>query len=185
MNEVKIQELIEAIEKLSQKGWVDYLIVIVPIMLSVIAVFISISTARKQNSIALFDMRYKALTQLEMVITFDLWCMGKTDAGLIVETFDTLFDTDVNVACRQGDGLTAIKAISKKMMALRNDITVLGYIVNESRQKSFEEVLNLVEEILVIALDNKVDVSRMQRLHQLCDSFEKEVYPQLLKKIKI
>jgi len=61
MNDVQIQELIEAIEKLSQKGWVDYLIIIVPILLSVIAVWISLATAHKQNKIALFDMRYRAL----------------------------------------------------------------------------------------------------------------------------
>ena len=65
-----MDELIQAIEKISQKDWVDYLIIIVPIMLSVIAVWISLATASKQNKIALFDMRYKALKHFQKIIEF-------------------------------------------------------------------------------------------------------------------
>ena len=65
-----MDELIQAIEKISQKDWVDYLIIIVPIMLSVIAVWISLATAHKQNKIALFDMRYKALEHFRKIYQF-------------------------------------------------------------------------------------------------------------------
>ena len=53
-----MEELVKAIEKLAEKDLIDYLLVIVPILVSIVAIFISIATAKKQNKIALFERRY-------------------------------------------------------------------------------------------------------------------------------
>ena len=45
--EEKIDLLIQTIEKLSKQNWVDYLLVIIPILISIFALFISISTERR------------------------------------------------------------------------------------------------------------------------------------------
>lgn len=52
-----MDELIHVIEKLSQKDWVDYLLIIIPILVSLVAIVISVATAQKQNRIALFKMQ--------------------------------------------------------------------------------------------------------------------------------
>ena len=49
-----MEEIVSAIEKLSQKTWVDYLLISVPIAISVVAILISVRISNKQNKIALF-----------------------------------------------------------------------------------------------------------------------------------
>ncbi len=53
-----MEELVKAIEKMSEPNYLDYLAIVMPIALSLVAIIISISTARKQNKIALFQERY-------------------------------------------------------------------------------------------------------------------------------
>ena len=53
-----MDELIHVIEKLSQKDWVDYLLIIIPILVSLVAIVISVATVQKQNRIALFKTQY-------------------------------------------------------------------------------------------------------------------------------
>ena len=65
-----MEGLVEAIEKLAEKDLIDYLLVIVPIVVSVVAIYISIATARKQNKIALFERRYNCLFQIKTVLNF-------------------------------------------------------------------------------------------------------------------
>ena len=59
-----LAELIIAVQSLQQRDLWDYFAIIAPLVLSVVAVWISISTAKKQNKIALFEMRYKTVSVL-------------------------------------------------------------------------------------------------------------------------
>lgn len=52
------------------RDWFDYLAILAPLALSAIAVIIAVSTARKQNKIALFDKRFLALEYLSKVLSF-------------------------------------------------------------------------------------------------------------------
>ena len=65
-----MDDRVKAIEKLADKDIVDYLLVIVPIVVSIVAIYISIATARKQNKIALFERRYNCLFQIKTVLAF-------------------------------------------------------------------------------------------------------------------
>lgn len=65
-------ELITAICALSEKSVFDYLIAIGPIVLSLIAIFISICTTAKQNRIALFEKRFCVLEIIKRII----WLSG-------------------------------------------------------------------------------------------------------------
>lgn len=60
--------LIAAISALSEKNAFDYIIAIGPILLSVIAIVISICTTRKQNKIALFEKRCCVLDTIRRII---------------------------------------------------------------------------------------------------------------------
>ncbi len=62
-------ELIQAINNLSQTSWLDICAVVAPIILSVVAIIISINTARKQNKIALYQERIKYLDELKFFIS--------------------------------------------------------------------------------------------------------------------
>ena len=53
-----MNELVKAIENLSNKTIVDYLLIVIPIIISVIAIIISLNSTNKQNKIALFEIRF-------------------------------------------------------------------------------------------------------------------------------
>lgn len=65
-----MDELIPILEQMAQKTLVDYLAIIAPLVLSVVAIVISISTTRKQNKIALFEKRYEAASQIATLLSF-------------------------------------------------------------------------------------------------------------------
>lgn len=54
-----MKELVTAVENISNKTIVDYLLIIIPIFISVIATIIAINTAKMQKKISLFDRRYE------------------------------------------------------------------------------------------------------------------------------
>lgn len=64
-----MDELISAIEKISDKTWFDYCIAIAPLILSLVAIYISIDSTRKQNKIALLDKRLEIYMNLKECIS--------------------------------------------------------------------------------------------------------------------
>lgn len=70
-NVADYQELIIAIESLAEKDVWDYVIAIAPIILSVIAVFISVDVARQQNRIALFEKRFNVYVEIQRCLSFE------------------------------------------------------------------------------------------------------------------
>lgn len=52
------------------RDWVDYLLSIIPIVLSAVAIWISIHLSRQQNNIALFEKRYGSYKLLQFIGVF-------------------------------------------------------------------------------------------------------------------
>ena len=88
---VEMEEVVKAIEKLAEKSIIDYLVIIVPIILSIVAIGISIATARKQNKIALFDRRYACLFQIRMILQFAEAIKEVSDPKVILQLFDAFW----------------------------------------------------------------------------------------------
>ncbi|MEA4937992.1 MAG: hypothetical protein VB091_00220 [Christensenella sp.] len=63
-----MRELIEAINRLSERDWFDYSSALLPLVLSIVAILIAINTSKRQNRIALFDIRYELFTELSLLI---------------------------------------------------------------------------------------------------------------------
>lgn len=64
----------QAIEALGRRDWFDYVSAFTPIILSIIAVWIAIATARKQNQLALFDK--KSDTYQKLLLFINHWQNG-------------------------------------------------------------------------------------------------------------
>lgn len=79
----KMGNLVAAINNLGQRTWVDYIAIFAPVILSVVAVWVSISTARKQSKIALFEKRYEPYTWIYLLIKFGKDLMAIKDEDLI------------------------------------------------------------------------------------------------------
>lgn len=63
-----LSELIANVQLSQQRDLWDYIAIIAPLVLSVVAVWISIGTAKKQNKIALFEMRYRVVSILSFLL---------------------------------------------------------------------------------------------------------------------
>ncbi|MFI3114865.1 MAG: hypothetical protein R3Y12_01820 [Clostridia bacterium] len=58
-------DVIKIVEQLTKRDWLDYLIAVVPLIFSTVAIGISIATSQKQNRIALFEKRYEKLKKFK------------------------------------------------------------------------------------------------------------------------
>jgi len=90
-----MEDIVNAIEKLAEKNWVDYFLIIVPIVISIIAIGITVYTARKQNRIALFQLRYKALCRLNCILLFDKNVLEYKSPDIIIKGINMFFKTEL------------------------------------------------------------------------------------------
>ena len=86
-----MEDLVKAIEKLAEKTWVDYLLIIVPIVISIVAIGIAIYTSNKQNRIALYQLRYQALSRLKRVLLFEEYVLSNATPADIVDGANVFF----------------------------------------------------------------------------------------------
>ena len=85
-----MQELIEAVKMSSQSSGWDKALVVIPIVISVIALFISLYIAYRQNKIALFEKRYRVVYLVKSIITFSEQiehCTDETIYPIYMSTF--------------------------------------------------------------------------------------------------
>jgi len=78
-----MENLVTSINNLGQRTWVDYLAIFAPIVLSVVAVWVSIATTKKQNKIALFKKRYEAYTWLLPIMRIGKQLMEIEDKNMM------------------------------------------------------------------------------------------------------
>ena len=64
-----MEKLIIAIEKLSNKTLFDYFVAFAPLVLSIVAIYISIDSTRKQNKIALLEKRIAIYNNLKACLS--------------------------------------------------------------------------------------------------------------------
>ena len=179
-----MEELIKTIEKLSEKNIVDYLFIGVPILISVVAIFISIATARKQNKIALFERRFKCLSQMQMVFTFAGVIKGSKDYILILQLFDAYWGTDASL--HKGN-LRAIKTKSQLMLIV-DEIVQSKFLFKCKYTVSPVDLASAFHSVVIGCIGENVTddmTKKIEELCNLCDEFKKKDYPELEKQTKI
>lgn len=65
-----MDQIVQAINSSHSRDWVDYLAIFAPFVLSIVAVWVSVSTARRQNKIALFEKRFVFYCELHKLTAF-------------------------------------------------------------------------------------------------------------------
>ena len=91
-----MEDIVKAIEKLAEKDIIDYLLIVIPIAISLLAVVISVTTAKRQNQIAMFELRYKALTTIKRISHFASVFYVTDQSILVIESFNSCFSTSLN-----------------------------------------------------------------------------------------
>ena len=153
-----------------------------PIVVSIVAVFISVATARKQNKIALFEKRYMVLSQLNAVIAIDAGIYDSTDPHVILSVFDAYFRTQSSVTTGQERLIVTISFLRK----LRNDILQASLLYrNKKVTKHIEEILLIFARVISDAAADKLNPEDQKLLHEKCESFYKTGYSWLHKKTRL
>ena len=153
----------------------------IPIVVSLIAIIISIHTAIKQNKIALFELRYGCYSQLQKITNFGRGVFGTNDTDVILKLFDAIWGS--TVAESNGDKIL-IKAT-----------TQLGIIEHIVLQKEFlfaykfsvdlSDLIKCLQDVITAASAEIVNTEAIEELHRLCDILSEKDLHNIRKILKI
>lgn len=176
-----MEEIVQAIEELSQKTWVDYLLIVVPIAISIVAIVISVCISNKQNRIALYNYRYNAALQVETLIELEKIVYKENSPELIVAAFDMFFGTNI----RSQETLIALMQAAQKTKSVQQDIGCLIFIVDKKHKSALPKLLDSFSALICGAINGVVDEDAKESFHSVCIVLNDEFFIKLLKKIKI
>ena len=174
-----MEDLIKAIEKLSEKTWVDYLLIIVPIAISLIAIIISVTTARRQNKIAMFELRYKALATIKRVLNFASVLYVTNNQRLIIESFNISFSTSISLE----DQAKALVNVRMKLDDMEECISVISDLLNYSDREIIVRTFSMLNKIVNNAIVGRFDQQLIEDFRWACVFLNEITAKKLSKKI--
>ena len=135
-----MEELVKAIEKISEKSIIDYLLIIVPIAISLVAIFVSIVTARRQNKIAMFELRYKALSTIKRISYFASTFYVTKNPHVVIESFNCCFATCLD----NKDELRSLVNARVKMNEMEENVAIISSMLSNYDRKIIENICNVI-----------------------------------------
>lgn len=177
-----MEDVVKAIEKLSEKDIIDYLLVIVPIVVSIVAIFISIATARKQNKIALFELRYKALITIKAILRFDSLIDAAGDRyDIILSEFNMCFHTQIDPT----DKTRALVELGRTMNIMDEKICVLANLLEKHDSILLQKSIESLSNIMCDVINQKVNREECKEFHTLCKILKTSTYEKIESCIRV
>lgn len=159
----------------------DNALTTVPIIISIVAVIISITTTRKQNKIALFELRYRCYSQLRTIRSFDSSIHDCKEPDLVLKMFDALWGT--NIADASGDeSLILARCHMEKVI---HDVLQQEFLFGCRFETNFSDILICTQRILLAATSGENDIESQNQLHRLCEKIERKDINIMRRKLKI
>ena len=174
-----MEEIVKAIEKLAEKDIIDYLLIIVPIVISLLAVAISVVTARKQNKIAMFELRYKALSAIKRISNFATVFYITDQTRIVIEMFNSCFSTSLN--CE--DKTMGLVAAKNELNNLEESVAAVSDILNDSDKKILEKTFAMLSKIINSTIMDDIEKQDVEDFKLLCVFLEEITAKKLSKKI--
>ena len=153
----------------------------IPIIISLVAIGISIATAKKENKIALFELRYKSYAQLKTISSFDASIYDAHDSSIILKIFDALWGTNI------ADLADEEKLIKERceMEKIIRDVHQIKFLFKHKFVVDFSRVLQNMQHLLSSATVGKIDLEAQKELHRLCELFEDKDLNYICKNLRI
>ena len=161
--------------------FVENAAITIPIAISVLAVIISVATARQQNAIALFELRYKSYSQLRTIRSFDTSIHDCEDPNLVLKMFDALWGTSI----AKVSGEESLIRARCHMEIIVHDVLSREFLFRHKFDVDFAEILKNTQEILIAATSGQVNMDAQKELHRLCELFEKKDLQYMCRKLKL
>ena len=169
-----------AVRALGTRDWFDYLSVLAPLVLSAVAIWISISTARKQNRIALFNMRYDAIVDIRAILLFESKIDKDAENRIIKVIYDGLFGTTVS-SCGEKDAIVQILATTCRL----EKSCLINVLVSG---KDFDDVHNAIttlQALMIEVVGEEKAVTEKEEFQKACKTLLDGSYNDLCKKAQV
>ena len=174
-----MESIVNAIEKISEKSVVDYLLIIVPIVISLVAVFISVFLARRQNKIAMFEIRYRALATIKRLLNFNVVFYVINHPRIIIEYFNGCFEYSIDLQ----DQVKALLAARMNFDKMEETIIAISDILDKSDKKILEKTFEKISTIINNAIMNETDNESIKDFKILCFCLKEITVKKLARKI--
>ena len=174
-----MEDIVKAIEKISEKSIIDYLLIIVPIAISLVAIFVSIVTARRQNKIAMFELRYKALSTIKRISYFASTFYVTKNPHVVIESFNCCFATCLD----NKDELRSLVNARVKMNEMEENVAIISSMLSDYDRKIIEKTFAMLSNIINSAIVDEVNDSDVEAFKVLILMLDKITTQKLSQKI--
>lgn len=176
-----MEGVIKAIEKLAEKNIIDYLLVIVPIAVSIVAMVISITISKKQNKIALFERRYNCLFQIKTLLAFSKSVEITFSREIIIKLFDSFWGT--NIANLSGDDQLVF--VGSQIEIIKKDVEQATFLFKYKFNIQPKDIVDSCQSVLMDSLLGKsFDESRNEFISK-CEEFKTKDLDSIQKFVKL
>lgn len=186
-----VEELIKAVERISEKNWIDYGLIFVPILISILAIVISVLTARKQNKIALFEIKYDVISQIRLIKAFSNCLAENNNSRMILSAFDSCFEMNLlqeyerSKQKNQQNKFDIIIKINNRLKALQNNMLKVEFFLKAYNRDDTAKLMIDIRRIVVSALDENIDNEMIKDFKVLSDDFMKKYLKPMVESVKI
>lgn len=149
--------------------------------IAIIALIVSIYTSKKQNKIALFELKYKTLTQLKLILGFSECIKDIDDTNIILLNFNVFFNSRIEKTTTN----ETLQEVLALINLLRKDIFASSYLFKEQYLQEIEEIINSLEVFLALAIKNKPFLNEKNNFSYACKKFEENILPKLEKETSL
>lgn len=177
-----MQGLIDAINQSHSKDIIDIIAIFSPLVLSVVAIVISLYTVHKQNKIALFKIRYKALSQLKSILCFDAGVYDCDDEKMILLLFDSYFNAQASILNVDGSVLVSVKS---KVEDVKYDILTSIFVFDKKYHNEISDILKDFHEFVTSVSIYNINKEAQKNLHEKCVDFYENDFKKISKETKI
>ena len=173
-------QIAAAVRALGTRDWFDYLSVIAPLVLSVVAIAISLFVAHKQNRIALFTIRHDAIVDIRTILLFESKICDDLDNKLIKVFYDGAFGTDVTNKCEK-DAVVQIFATTTR---LEKSALVKILVPRKDLSQVHDVIISMQQMMLGVVADEAATIEKAE-FHKACDILLNGSYKKLCKAVRI
>ena len=177
-----MEDVVKAIEKLAEKTWMDYALVIVPIIVSMVAIVISIATARKQNRIALFERRHNCLFQIKMILNFSESIQGTKRSVIVLALFDAFWGANI-IDYPENEQIIKVKC---QLEAIKKDIDQYSFLFDRKYCVSPMELFECFHGVVIsITSEPEFPENEINEFIEICNKFSEKDFYKMQKHTKL
>ena len=178
-----MDQLVEAIYSLGKHDWFDCLAVTAPIILSVVAIWISISTARKQNRIALFDIKCEALHVISLILSFGADLKDNKSGEDIIDLFGVNFSSFIGR--KENSSTEEMREDIAHLNNIDKALTAAKYVFPKRSISIIEKIWEMEQDYICEIVESGPNAEHQNRIVDQCAKYKKKYYKELTQRVRL